>query len=51
MCAVENGWTTKVSQLEREVAKKDDEIRILKLRLETARKVLDDIAQMADRIN
>jgi hypothetical protein len=48
---VDNGWTEKISSLEREIAKKDDEIRILKLRLATAKKVLDDIAQLADRIN
>lgn len=51
MCAVANGWTEKISSLEREIAKKDDEIRILKLRLAAAKKVLDDIAQLADRIN
>lgn len=37
--------------LEREIEKMQDENRILKLRLQTARKILDDIAQMADRIN
>ena len=51
MCAVENGWTEKVKELERKVAKQEDEIRILRLRLATAKKVLDDIAQLADRIN
>lgn len=51
MCALENGWTEKIRTLEREVEKQRDEIRILRLRLETARKMFDEIAAIADRVN
>ena len=51
MCALENGWTEKIRTLEKTVAKQEDEIRILKLRLASVKKILDDIADLAGRIN
>lgn len=35
----------------KEIAKRDDEIRILKLRLETAKKMFDDISEISRRMN
>lgn len=51
MCAVENGWTDRVKTLEKENRILKEEIRILRLRMATAKKLIDDIADLAGRIN
>lgn len=48
---VENGWTERVKTLEKENRIIKEENRILRLRLATAKKILDDIAELAIRIN